>query len=164
MGCPFSTETGSVKVITQCGKFTRIQEPGFGFILCPCIGYELVAGTLSLRVQQLDVHCTTKTRDNVFVEVKVTVQYQVEPGSEKDAFFKLTHPEDQIKAYVYDALRAEVPKETLDKLFLVKDDLSNAIKTTLQSAMKKFGFMILSTPGGQFIFLTFTLFLMFFTN
>lgn len=145
MGCPYSTDSGTVAIKTQFGKFARVQEPGCDCLLLPCC-YEGVAGKLSMRVQQHDVSCQTKTLDNVFINVKVSVQYMVKPGHEREAFYKLTNPRHQIESYVFDSLRAEVPKFTLDDVFVVKDKLSTAVRETVLSAMTDFGYEILATP------------------
>jgi len=145
MGACYTTSTGTVSIKTQCGAFHKVQEEGCDCLICPC-GYEAVAGTLSLRVQQQDIGCSTKTLDNVFVTIQVSVQYLVKRGLEKEAFYKLTNPRHQIESYVFDSLRAEVPQFTLDDIFVVKDKLSKAVKDTVESAMTEFGYEILATP------------------
>lgn len=143
MGCPHSVESGTVAIKTTCGAFDSIMHPGFNYYACCVQG---VAGELSLRVQQQNISCTTKTLDNVFVTVRVSVQYMVKAGHEEDAFYKLTDPQMQIEAYVFDSLRAEVPKFTLDDVFIVKDKLSSAVKETVLTAMTEFGYEIIATP------------------
>lgn len=145
MGVPYSTETGTVSIKTAFGKFDSTVHAGLDCLLC-CGCYQSVAGTISLRVQQHDITCQTKTLDNVFVSVQVSVQYMVKPGLEKEAFYRLTNPRHQIESYVFDSLRAEVPKFTLDDVFVVKDKLSSAVKETVETAMTDFGYEILATP------------------
>lgn len=138
--CPSNS---SVAVIEQCGKFQRIAKPGFNCVnpfLC-----ETNAGTLSLRVQSLDVRCETKTKDNVFVRMQVTVQYQVVQESIYDAFYRLTNARAQITAYVFDVVRAIVPKSNLDDVFLTKEEIAMAVKEELTKSMAAFGFMIIQT-------------------
>ena len=61
--CCFQTvSTGSVGVIERFGKYSRLANPGCVLVMCPL---EMMAGNVSLRVQQLDVNCETKTSDNV---------------------------------------------------------------------------------------------------
>jgi len=104
-----------------------------------------VAGRLSLRIQQLDVVVETKTKDDVFVKVKVSVQYMVIKDKVYDAFYKLDYPQDQITSYVFDVVRAEVPKMILDDVFEKKDDIAIAVKSELNEAMKNYGFDIIKT-------------------
>jgi Membrane protease subunits, stomatin/prohibitin homologs len=104
-----------------------------------------VAGRLSLRIQQLDVVIETKTKDDVFVKVKVSVQYKVIKDKVYDAFYKLDFPEDQITSYVFDVVRAEVPKMILDDVFEKKDDIAIAVKGELNDAMLDYGFDIIKT-------------------
>ena len=85
----------SVQVVEQCGRFSRMASPGCNLVCWPC--GEAVAGGLSLRIQQLDVRCETKTKDNVFVEIVVSVQYLVERESLYDAFYKLTDSRSQVR-------------------------------------------------------------------
>lgn len=143
MGIPFSTQTGSVKIIERFGSFKKIQRPGLGWLI-PCV--DQVAGIVSLRVQQVDIKCETKTEDNVFVFVNVSVQYIVRPDQIHDSFYKLTDVKHQLTAYIYDVIRAEVPKVGLDDLFIMKEQLSSAIKVGVGKEMMKYGFEILATP------------------
>jgi regulator of protease activity HflC (stomatin/prohibitin superfamily) len=97
---------------------------------------------LTLRVQQLDVLVETKTQDNVFVKLKVSVQYYVLAEKMYEAFYKLTSPHDQITSYVFDTVRAEVPKMKLDDVFERKDDIALAIRRELEQAMNEYGYGI----------------------
>ncbi|KAK9814701.1 hypothetical protein WJX72_010130 [[Myrmecia] bisecta] len=143
MACYTCVDTSSIKIIEQFGKFNRIAHPGFNCIYC-CVG-EAVAGSLSLRIQQLDVRCETKTRDNVFVNVVVSVQYQVVKENVYDAFYKLTDSRSQITSYVFDVVRATVPKINLDDVFTTKEEIAHSVKEELTKSMSSFGFMIIQT-------------------
>jgi len=145
MGCPFSTNTGTANVIERFGAFKEMKAPGIGCLWCPPY-MDSIAGTVSLRVQQVDIKCETKTKDNVFVVVAVGVQFIVIRDRIHDAFYKLTNVKHQLTAYIFDVIRAEVPKVTLDDLFLMKEDLSRAIKLGVGKEMLKYGFEILATP------------------
>ena len=104
-----------------------------------------VAGRLSLKIQQLDVIIETKTLDDVFVKIKVSVQYKVIYDKVYDAFYKLDYPHDQITSYVFDVVRAEVPKMKLDDVFVKKDDIAIAVKSELNDAMMTYGYDIIKT-------------------
>lgn len=130
-------------MVEQFGKYKRMAYPGFNCLWC-CIG-ESIAGGMSLRIQQVDCRCETKTADNVFVDVTVAVQYQIERENLYDAFYKLTDSRAQIMSYVFDELRAQLPKITLDQVFLAKEDIALAIKTELTKSMSGFGFQIIQT-------------------
>jgi len=135
-----------VKSVEQCGAYKFVAYPGF-HCLVPCL-CQLPAKTLSMRLQQLGVTCETKTKDNVFVTVKVAVQYQINPEEEaiKAAAYRLTNPRDQIESYVYDVVRSSVPKIDLDDVFETKEEISNSIKHQLTDAMTQFGYSILASP------------------
>lgn len=126
-------------VVERFGRFTRILKPGFNLAI-PFI--DRVSRPVSLRIVQLDIKVDTKTEDNVFVKVPVAVQYQVNPDKVREAFYKLEEPEQQIESYVFDIVRAEVPRKTLDDLFLSKDDISEAVQASLQKVMDEYGFII----------------------
>lgn len=126
-------------VVERLGKFKKILLPGLHFVI-PII--DRVSRPLSLRIVQLDIKVDTKTEDNVFVKVPVAVQYQVNPEKVKEAFYKLEDPQEQIESYVFDIVRAEVPRKTLDDLFLSKDDISEAVQQSLQKVMDEYGFII----------------------
>lgn len=126
-------------VIERFGKFKKISKAGLSFKI-PIV--DQIAGRISLRVRQLDVKIETKTKDNVFVNVIVSVQYFVIPEKVVDAFYKLQNAEAQITSYVYDVVRARVPGITLDNVFETKDDIAQAVKTELEQIMDDFGYGI----------------------
>ena len=129
-------------IVQRLGKFDRIAEPGL-HLRVPFV--EKVAGTVNLRVQQLDVEVETKTQDNVFVHVVVSVQYFVLTDKVYDAFYKLDDPVNQIKAFVFDVVRARVPKIKLDDVFEKKDEIASAVKSELSQVMDDFGYGIVKT-------------------
>ena len=139
-GSFFTVRQQSMAVLERLGRFQSIRGPGFHFKV-PFI--DKVAGRMSLKVKQLDVNVETKTKDNVFVKLKVSVQYVVGADSVYDAFYKLDRPDEQINSYIFDVVRAEVPKMILDDVFLRKDDIANAIKNELQDAMQAYGYNII---------------------
>ena len=141
-GTFFIVKQQSAAVIERFGKFVSTRHSGLQ-IKIPVI--DRVAGRLSLRIQQLDVVIETKTKDDVFVKVKVSVQYKVIKDKVYDAFYKLDFPEDQITSYVFDVVRAEVPKMILDDVFEKKDDIAIAVKAELNDAMLDYGFDIIKT-------------------
>lgn len=127
-------------VVERLGKFHRIAGAGLNFKL-PII--DRVTGRLSLRIQQLDVRVETKTKDNVFVLVVVSVQYYVLPSKVVDAFYRLQNPQSQITSFVFDTVRARVPTIILDDLFEKKDDIAQAVKNELDTVMDDFGYGII---------------------
>ena len=141
-GTFFIVKQQSAAVIERFGKFVSVRHSGLQLKI-PVI--DRVAGRLSLRIQQLDVVIETKTKDDVFVKVKVSVQYKVIKDKVYDAFYKLDFPEDQITSYVFDVVRAEVPKMILDDVFEKKDDIAIAVKAELNDAMLDYGFDIIKT-------------------
>ena len=138
----FIVKQQTAAIIETFGKFTSIRQSGF-HLKIP--GIQKVAGRLSLKIQQLDVIIETKTLDDVFVKLKVSVQYKVIKDKVYDAFYKLDYPHDQITSYVFDVVRAEVPKMKLDDVFVKKDDIAIAVKAELNDAMLDYGFDIIRT-------------------
>ena len=136
----FTVATQEAAVITRFGKFNRMCGAGLSFKMP---WFERVAGRINLRVQQFKVEVETKTRDNVFVKVMVSVQYQVLQSKEYEAFYKLQNPGDQITSYVFDSIRSQVPKMELDDVFAKKDDVADAVKQELASVMSDFGYTII---------------------
>ena len=127
-------------VIERFGKFIAIRKSGLHFKI-PII--DKIAGRVSLRILQLDVIVETKTKDDVFVKLKVSVQYKILPDNVYDAFYKLDFPQDQITSYVFDVVRAVVPKMRLDDVFEKKDEIANAVKGELNDAMVNYGYDII---------------------
>lgn len=127
-------------VLERFGKFIAIRKPGLHFKI-PVI--DKIAGRVSLRILQLDVIVETKTKDDVFVKLKVSVQYKILSNNVYDAFYKLDFPQDQITSYVFDVVRAVVPKMRLDDVFEKKDEIANAVKGELNDAMINYGYDII---------------------
>ncbi|MDB9712110.1 SPFH domain-containing protein [Flavobacteriaceae bacterium] len=129
-------------IIERFGRFHSVRQSGLQLKI-PIV--DRVSGKLSLKIQQLDVIIETKTKDDVFVKLKVSVQYKVIKEKVYDAFYKLDFPHDQITSYVFDVVRAEVPKMILDDVFLKKDDVAIAVKSELNVAMMEYGYDIIKT-------------------
>ena len=138
----FIVKQQSAAVVERFGRFVSVRQSGLQLKI-PII--DNVAGRLSLRIQQLDVVVETKTKDDVFVKLKVSVQFKVIKEKVYDAFYKLDNPADQITSFIFDVVRAEVPKLILDDVFLKKDDIAIAVKSELQEAMTEYGFQIIKT-------------------
>ena len=138
----FIVKQQSAAIIERFGKFQSIRHSGLQLKI-PLI--DRVAGRLSLKIQQLDVIVVTKTLDDVFVRLKISVQYKVVKEKVYEAFYKLDYPHEQITSYVFDVVRAEVPKMKLDDVFVKKDDIAIAVKTELNEAMMDYGYDIIKT-------------------
>jgi len=150
--CFFIVKQQTAVIVERFGRFQSIRHSGLQLKI-PLI--DRIAGRLSLKIQKLDVIIETKTLDDVFVRLKVSVQYKVIRDKVYDAFYKLDYPHDQITSYVFDVVRAEVPKMKLDDVFVKKDDIALAVKAELNDAMSDYGFDIIKTlvtdidPDGQ---------------
>ncbi|WP_372474303.1 SPFH domain-containing protein [Capnocytophaga sp. ARDL2] len=138
----FTVKQQSAVIVERFGKYLSIRQSGLQ-IKIPVI--DRIAGVVNLRIQQLDVIIETKTKDNVFVKMKVSVQYKVVQDRVYEAFYKLEYPHDQIRSYVFDVVRAEVPKLKLDDVFERKDDIAIAVKRELNDAMITYGYDIINT-------------------
>ncbi|KAK4375612.1 hypothetical protein RND71_006289 [Anisodus tanguticus] len=146
--CCVQVDQSTVAIKEQFGKYQDVLEPG-----CHCLpwflGFQL-AGYLSLRLQQLDVRCETKTKDNVFVNVVASIQYRALADKANDAFYKLSNTKGQIQAYVFDGrhlsfIRASVPKLNLDDVFEQKNEIARAVEDELEKAMSAYGYEIVQT-------------------
>ncbi|WP_299115643.1 SPFH domain-containing protein [uncultured Winogradskyella sp.] len=142
LGTVFTVKQQTAAIVERFGKFQTISQSGLRFKI-PLI--DRIAGRLSLKIQQLDVIIETKTLDDVFVRLKVSVQYKVIKDKVYEAFYKLDYPHDQITSYVFDVVRAEVPKMKLDDVFVRKDDIAIAVKSELNDAMIEYGYDIIKT-------------------
>lgn len=127
-------------IIERFGKFQSIRSAGLHFKI-PLI--DRIAARLSLRIQQLDVVVETKTNDDVFVQLKISVQYQILKDKVYDAYYRLQNPHEQLTAYIFDLVRAEIPKMILDDVFEKKDDIAFAVKRDLKEAMLDYGYDII---------------------
>lgn len=138
----FSVKQQTAAIVERFGRFQSIRQSGLQFKI-PLV--DKLSGRLSLKIQQLDVLIETKTLDDVFVKIKVSVQFKVIKDKVYDAFYKLDFPQNQITSYVFDVVRAEVPKMKLDDVFVKKDDIAIAVKSELNDAMMEYGYDIIKT-------------------
>ena len=136
----FVVKQQTAAVVERFGRFLSIRQSGLHFKI-PLI--DRISGRISLRILQLDVIVETKTKDDVFVKLKVSVQYKVVKEKVYDAFYKLDYPQDQITSYVFDVVRAVVPKMKLDDVFEKKNEIANAVKGELNDAMINYGYDII---------------------
>ena len=136
----FVVKQQSAAIVERFGKFLSIRQSGLHFKI-PLI--DRIAGRISLRILQLDVIVETKTKDDVFVKLKVSVQYKIIQEKVYEAFYKLDYPQDQITSYVFDVVRAVVPKMKLDDVFEKKNEIADAVKGELNDAMINYGYDII---------------------
>ena len=138
----FIVKQQTAAVIETFGKFSSVRNSGLQLKI-PLV--QRIATRMNLKIQQLDVLVETKTKDDVFVKLKISVQFQVRSDKVYDAFYMLQNPHDQITSYVFDVVRAEVPKMKLDEVFERKDDIAIAVKRELNEAMVEYGYDIIKT-------------------
>jgi regulator of protease activity HflC (stomatin/prohibitin superfamily) len=139
LGSFFTVETAQVAIVQRLGKFARVAGPGLNW-KTPFI--ETVVHRLSMKVQQFDVQVETKTQDNVFVQIPVSIQYKVIPEGVESAFYKLSDPVKQIESMVYNVVLGHVPKMKLDDTFLNQADIAGDLRDNLDGSMKEYGYSI----------------------
>jgi regulator of protease activity HflC (stomatin/prohibitin superfamily) len=141
LGSFFTVNTAQVAVITRFGKFLRVADPGLNWKV-PY--FDTVAGVVSLRVNQITLTMETKTKDNVFVTIPISVQNRVRPEKVYDAYYKLSDPVAQIKSYVEQVILGHVPGMTLDEVFATQSSIAAAVKQELDADMATFGYEIVN--------------------
>lgn len=141
LGSFFTVNTAQMAVVTRFGKFLRVAEPGLNWKM-PY--FDSVAGMVSLRVNQISLTMETKTKDNVFVTIPISVQNRVRPERVYDAFYKLSNPSQQIQSYVEQVILGHVPGMTLDEVFASQSSIAAAVKQELDADMSGFGYEIVN--------------------
>lgn len=137
--CLTCISTSEYGVLEQFGKFDRILDPGIHFVKWP---YEREAGRVSVRLRQLDLHCETKSKDHVFLTVRVSIQYQAILHQLYQSFYSLSSPNDQLTALTLDTLRSKLPQMDLDDIFASYDEIAIDLHRTLNGSMNKYGYNI----------------------
>jgi len=140
--CIQCVRTQNIGIAEDLGSYKRLLSPGLHCLLWPITN---VAGYLTLRVQQIDVVCETKTKDNVFVQIAVAVQYRVLAENAYDAWYRLSDPTGQIQSYVFDVVRSTVPRMELDAAFTSKKDIAFAVLEQLRDLMREYGYEIMES-------------------
>jgi regulator of protease activity HflC (stomatin/prohibitin superfamily) len=139
----YTVEQQSFAIVERFGKFQRTTSPGLNWRI-PFIDH--VVSRVSIRVRELIVHINTKTRDNVFVDLELAVQYQVRNEADAwNAYYRLTNHEQQMESFIYDTVRAKVPTMELDNVFENKDDIADDVKETLSAKMETYGYFIVQS-------------------
>src|ERR1700751_965512 len=141
LGSFFTVNTAQVAIITRFGKFLRLADPGLNWKI-PY--FDSVDGVVSLRVNQNNLTMETKTKDNVFVTIPISVQNRVRPEKVYDAFYKLSNPAAQIQSYVKQVILGHVPGMTLDEVFASQSGIAAAVKQELDADMAGFGYEIVN--------------------
>src|SRR5579863_3336605 len=141
LGSFFTVNTAQMAVVTRFGKFLKVAEPGLNWKM-PYL--DTVAGMVSLRVNQINLTMETKTKDNVFVTIPISVQNRVRPEKVFDAFYKLANPSQQIQSYVEQVILGHVPGMTLDEVFASQSSIALAVKQELDADMAGFGYEIVN--------------------
>src|SRR3974390_2040551 len=141
LGSFFTVNTAEVAVLTRFGKFLRVAEAGLNW---KTPYFDAVAGIVSLRVNQITLTMETKTKDNVFVTIPISVQNRIRPERVFDAFYKLSDPTAQIRSYVEQVILGHVPGMTLDEVFASQASIAQAVKKELDSDMEGFGYEIVN--------------------
>ena len=141
LGSFFTVNTSQIAIITRFGKFLRVADPGLNW---KAPYFDSVAGIVSLRVNQITLTMETKTKDNVFVTIPISVQNRVRPEKAYDAFYKLSDPVAQIKSYVEQVILGHVPSMTLDEVFASQSSIAAAVKQELDADMAAFGYEIVN--------------------
>ncbi len=126
-------------IVQRLGKFQKVARAGLHFII-PFV--DIRVGRVNLRIRELDIPGQFKTRDNVFVDIMIRVQYSILPERVADAYYKLTAPEQQITAFVLNTVRGEVAKMELREIFEHQDSVGDAVNQQLSLRMAEFGFEI----------------------
>jgi regulator of protease activity HflC (stomatin/prohibitin superfamily) len=138
----FIVNSQTAAIIERLGKYHTICHEGLNFKL-PF--FDRIVVRRSLRIAQQDIEVETKTKDNVFVKTKVSVQYQIIRDKVNDSYYRLSDPVAQIESYIFDVVRSEIPKLILDDVFVSKDTVAMAVKESLEESMDDFGFKIIKT-------------------
>lgn len=138
----FIVQSQTAAIIERLGKYNATAHEGLNFKI-PFI--DRIVARRNLKIMQQDIEVETKTRDNVFVKTKVSVQYQIIKDKVNDSYYRLTDPIAQIDSYIFDVVRSEIPKLTLDEVFLSKDAVASAVNDSLEESMDDFGFRIIKT-------------------
>lgn len=132
------------KIIQRLGKFQSVRKAGISLRI-PLI--DQVVGIQNLQIQELRVPVETITQDKVTLKIEVAIQYLIKADMEsiKNSFYELADSTAQIESFVFDAVRAEVPKMELDMVYENKDNIANTVMEGLNSLLSNYGFDIKKT-------------------
>ena len=138
-----------VAIIERLGRFHGLAQAGF-HIKVPFID---VTHDVDLMTEDQHMTFDAKTQDNVTIELDVSIQYHVDAtnmvaGADSGvwkSFYTLTDPVAQMKDYLADALRSQIPSRTLDEVFSEKDAIAMAIDEVVAAKMLGYGYVLVTT-------------------
>nr|AGN32910.1 hypothetical protein [Trypanosoma rangeli] len=142
MACCFCVNTSSLGIVENCGKFERVVEPGC-HCLIPCV--ETVRGSVTVKLQFSSVNVETKTKDNALVLITACLHYRVLPLEASNAFYRFSNPREQIASFAANVIRGEVPKYTLDEIFVMSRNIKQAVEEELKERLSQYGFALEAT-------------------
>ncbi|KEG07108.1 hypersensitive-induced response protein 1-like [Trypanosoma grayi] len=138
--CCTTVGQSEVAVLETCGRFNTIAGPG-----CHCVlPWTYKAGTLSMRLREHHFMIRSKTKDNVFVTLKLTINVQVVPDRVDAAFYGLEEPLSIIQSYVENSVEAKIPLYNLEALFIERGTISQQLKNETDAIMEVYGWDIVS--------------------
>lgn len=137
-------------IIERFGKFNRTATAGIRFKI-PFV--ERIAAKVDLRTRQSTLQIDGKTKDNVTITMQVAAQYHVsydrgevaEQSGVYRSYYMLSNPEEQMRAYIADALRSAIPNYMLDEVFDNKDLIASDVNATVAARMVAYGYDLVST-------------------
>lgn len=141
-GCCVCVKEMEAGIVQRFGKYDKVLAPGLS---CICFPMQELTARVSLKVRQIDVLVDTKTKDNVFVKVTISVMYKIVESKVTTAYYKLSDPTSQIRSYVFDVIRGSLPTMLLDDIFASKDDLTHAVRDRLSAMMSEYGIQIITS-------------------
>lgn len=141
-GCCFCVSQSERGIVENVGKFDRIEDAGFH---CLNPFTESLAGRLSMRIQAVDARVDTKTMDNALVIIRATIMYKVIENSAQNAFYKFSNPMEQIRSFASNVIRGQVPKHTMDEIFVIRDEMQKTLREELEEQLANYGFHIIAT-------------------
>lgn len=123
------------------GKFSGVTGPGLK-VYIP--GIHSIT-PVSNRLHQDPFNVEVKTRDNVFANLHIAVQYQVKPEDTEKAFFSMWDPVKQMTSYIENDIRSFSSRKNLDELFESQDEICHTVSENLSKKMKDHGYSIINT-------------------
>lgn len=138
-----------VALIERLGRFSGFAGPGF-HLKIPFVD---AAYDIDLKTEDEHVVLDAKTLDNVTIELEVSMQYHVDTsnmdgGKESGvykSYYTLQDPVAQMRDYLADALRSQIPTRTLEAVFTEKDEIAKSVDDVVSAKMLGYGYVLVTT-------------------
>jgi regulator of protease activity HflC (stomatin/prohibitin superfamily) len=137
--CIYTVPQRREALITSFGKYVRTQFNAGLNVKYPW-PFNVVAARIPTDLRQVTEMLDTKTKDNLFVSLPITIQYEVTDTARY--FFDTDHPVHQMSKIVSASVRKYTSGKDFQELYDERDEISEAVISDVKKQILEYGINI----------------------